>query len=120
MAVNSLRRLLLLSLPATALAQLSPASGAAPLEVRMVARRFVFEPDTVRARVGQPVLLRIGAPEVPMGFSLPDLHVRSDIVPGKEAQVRFTPTQAGSFGFVCDVFCGSGHEQMQGTLEVTA
>ena len=110
------RRYLLLA----TLAPFVPASGAAPLEVRMVARRFVFEPATVHARLGQPVLLRITAPEVPMGFNLPDYAVRADIVPGQEAQVRFTAARAGSFTFLCDVFCGNGHEQMSGTLEVTA
>ena len=110
------RRFLLLA----ALAPLVPAAGSGPLEVRMVARRFRFEPAVIRASVGQPVLVRLTAPEVPMGFNLPDLGVRADIVPGQEAQVRFTPTTAGSFTFLCDVFCGNGHEQMSGTLEVQA
>jgi len=25
----------------------------------------------------------------------------------------------GDFPFHCDVFCGSGHEQMEGTIKVT-
>ena len=119
-APDRLRCLLLLFVPAGALAQLARGAAPAPLEVRMVARRFVFEPDTIHARVGQPVLLRITAPEVPMGLNLPDFHVRTDIVPGKEAQLRFTPTQPGSFAFACDVFCGNGHEKMDGTVEVSA
>ena len=26
-----------------------------------------------------------------------------------------TPTKIGEFTFLCDVFCGSGHENMEGT-----
>jgi cytochrome c oxidase subunit II len=34
------------------------------------------------------------------------------------ATVRLTLDKAGSFVFLCDVFCGSGHEDMSGTLVV--
>jgi cytochrome c oxidase subunit 2 len=55
-----------------------------------------------------------------MGFSLPDFQTRADIVPGKVTRLRFTPDKAGSFTFLCDIFCGSGHETMNGTLNVVA
>lgn len=112
------RRRLLLSGPAFLVAR-APAAPA-PREVHVVARRFVFEPSTIAATVGVPLVLRFTAPEVPMGFNLPDFRQRTDIVPGQEAVVRFTPDRAGSFTFVCDVFCGTGHESMEGTLAVSA
>jgi cytochrome c oxidase subunit 2 len=31
-----------------------------------------------------------------------------------------TPTRTGEFTFLCDVFWGSGHETMDGTLHVVA
>ncbi|MDB5856372.1 MAG: cytochrome-c oxidase [Ramlibacter sp.] len=120
MACDRVRRLLLLAAPAALLAQLPANSAGAPRELRMVARKFAFEPATISVRVGDPVVLRLRAPEVPMGFNLPDFGVRADIVPGQEAVVRFTPDRAGSFTFLCDVFCGNGHEDMSGTLVVTA
>jgi cytochrome c oxidase subunit II len=33
--------------------------------------------------------------------------------------LRLTPDKTGTFTFACDVFCGSGHEDMTGTLIVT-
>jgi len=33
-------------------------------------------------------------------------------------RIAFTPARPGEFEFVCDVFCGSGHEDMTGTLVV--
>jgi cytochrome c oxidase subunit 2 len=34
-------------------------------------------------------------------------------------QLQRTPDKTGTFTFLCDVFCGSGHEDMSGTLIVT-
>ena len=44
----------------------------------------------------------------------------ADIVPGKPVRVPFTPGKTGSFEFACDVFCGSGHEEMTGVIKVLA
>jgi cytochrome c oxidase subunit 2 len=55
-----------------------------------------------------------------MGFNLPDYGVRTDIVPGQEAVLRFVADKPGHFTFLCDVFCGNGHENMSGELVVTA
>jgi cytochrome c oxidase subunit 2 len=34
--------------------------------------------------------------------------------------VRLMPDKVGTFTFLCDVFCGSGHETMNGTITVVA
>jgi cytochrome c oxidase subunit 2 len=51
---------------------------------------------------------------------VPDFKIRATIIPGQTAEVPLTPTKTGEFMFLCDVFCGSGHETMEGTLRVTA
>ena len=88
--------------------------------IQIVARRFIYTPNEISVKVGIPVLMQLTTADVLMGFSLPDFHVRADIVPDKVAEVRFVPDKTGSFEFVCDIFCGSGHESMNGTLTVTA
>ncbi|WP_404992696.1 cupredoxin domain-containing protein [Cupriavidus pauculus] len=93
--------------------------AAAPRVIAMRARRFVFIPDRIVLKPGETVLLAITAEDVIMGFSAPDMHVRADLPPGKAVQVRLTaPTKRGSYGFLCDIFCGSGHESMGGTIDV--
>jgi cytochrome c oxidase subunit II len=57
-------------------------------------------------------------PQFP-GWYLPDFAIRADILPGTTSRLRFTPDKSGEFGFHCDVFCGSGHENMTGTVIVT-
>ena len=34
-------------------------------------------------------------------------------------RVRFVPDRTGEFTFNCDIFCGTGHEEMAGTLTVS-
>ena len=91
----------------------------APRIIDVVAKKFEFVPGEIRVGRGEAVALRFTAPEVPMGFNLADFNLRADIVPGRVTTVQFTADKAGTFTFLCDVFCGSGHEDMSGTLVVT-
>ena len=91
----------------------------APRVIDVVAKKFEFVPGEIRVGRGEAVALRVTAPEVPMGFNLADFNLRADIVPGRVTTVQFTADKAGTFTFLCDVFCGSGHEDMSGTLVVT-
>ena len=89
-------------------------------EVGIAASRFEFTPDTVKARVGQPITLVLTSLDRIHGFKMPEFGVRTDIIPDKETRLTITPTKPGSFTFFCDVFCGDGHEDMSGTLVVEA
>jgi cytochrome c oxidase subunit 2 len=95
------------------------APGAAPRVIPVVARKFVFLPNDITVKKGEPVVLEFTAPEVVMGFYAPALNLRAVIVPGTPAQVAFTPDRAGRYDFLCDIFCGEGHEGMSGHLTVT-
>lgn len=115
MKAPSRRHLLAL---ATVLALPAWVRGASPRVIPVVARKFVFVPDEIRVQAGEAVVLELSAPEVMMGFSAPGLGLRADIVPGQMTRLAFTPRQAGQFAFSCDVFCGSGHEGMDGVIVV--
>ena len=95
------------------------AQSPAPRVIPVVARKFVFLPRDIKLKVGEPVVLEFTAPEVVMGFYAPDLNLRAIIIPGQVAKVPFTPTKAGKFPFLCDIFCGDGHEGMSGEIVVT-
>ena len=87
--------------------------------IKVVAKKFEFLPGEIRVKQGETVTLQFTAPEVPMGVNFADFNLRADIVPGKVSTMQLTPDKTGSFTFLCDVFCGSGHEEMSGTLIVT-
>ncbi len=91
-----------------------------PAEIRISAKKFEFNPNKVSAKVGQPVVLVLTSEDRIHGFKMPDLGVRTDIVPGQETRLTLLPDKPGSFTFFCDVFCGGGHEDMDGTLIVEA
>ncbi|MBF0747587.1 cupredoxin domain-containing protein, partial [Gemella sp. 19428wG2_WT2a] len=66
-----------------------------------------------------PVVLAFTAVDFIHGFFIPDLKIRADLLPGQLTQVRLTPGKAGEYAFLCDNFCGSGHEEMNGKIIVT-
>ncbi|HWK85037.1 MAG TPA: cupredoxin domain-containing protein [Caldimonas sp.] len=115
------RRAMIGAAGALALSSVAALALAAPKPrvIRIVARKFVYVPNEIHVKQGETVVLQLTAPEVPMGFSLPDFNLRADVVPGKPASVQLTPDKGGSFTFLCDVFCGTGHEDMSGMLVVS-
>ena len=97
-------------------------AAAAPKEkvLKVTAKRFEFAPRNITLKKGVPVVLEFRTLDVLMGFNLPDFDVRTDIIPGKVARLHLVPDKAGTFTFLCDVFCGGGHEKMDGQLTVVA
>ena len=94
------------------------ASCASPLRIEAVARKFEFMPAEINAPVGCPVTLILSSLDFTHGFSLPEFELRGDCVPGKTIELAFTPNRIGRFGYVCDNFCGEGHDDMSSVLIV--
>ena len=88
--------------------------------IRVTARKFVFLPREIQLKKGVPVVLELVSADVVMGFNAPDFKVRADIIPGQLARVRLVPEKSGTFVFLCDIFCGEGHEGMSGQIHVAA
>ena len=88
--------------------------------IRITVRKFEFEPRHLALKKGEAVVLEFSSQDVIMGFNLNAFGLRTDIVPGQTRSLRFTPDKTGEFVFYCDVFCGNGHEEMDGMLTVTA
>ena len=117
------RRLLLLALAAAGTAGLGSVlaqGGAGPRVIAITARRFRFEPAEIMLKVGEPVLLEMSSLDFIHGMNIPDLAQRYDLQPGRVTRIALTPSQPGVIDFVCDNFCGDGHEEMHGRLVVQA
>jgi cytochrome c oxidase subunit 2 len=118
------RRMLKSALSATvaagAGAALSVRSQPAERVIKIRAYKFSYEPDEIAVKLNQPVVLEFTSSDVPMGFNLPDFALRATIIPGQTSRVRLVPNKTGTFVFHCDVFCGDGHEEMDGTIRVEA
>jgi len=87
--------------------------------IKITAQKFEYSPHEITLKKGVPVVLELTSLDRLHGFNCPDLNLRSDIPPNKTTRLRVAPEKAGRFDFHCDVFCGSGHEQMTGTFIVT-
>ncbi|MEP7061001.1 MAG: cupredoxin domain-containing protein [Betaproteobacteria bacterium] len=88
--------------------------------IKVLARKFSYSPNQITLKKDVPVVLELTTADVLMGFNAPDFQVRADIIPGQVARVRLVPDRLGTFTFLCDIFCGSGHETMSGTIKVVA
>ena len=86
--------------------------------IQKTAKKFEYSPKDIKVKKDVPVVLEFTSLDRLHGFNCPGLGIRSDIVPGKITQLRFTPGKGGSFPFHCDNFCGLGHEGMTGTITV--
>ena len=113
------RRLFLLLPLASALSGVTWAQPE-PRVIAIRAKKFEYMPSEIELKVGEPVVLELTTEDVHMGFDAPELGLHADIIPGRVARVPFTPSKPGSFEFACDVFCGSGHEDMTGVIKVAA
>ena len=86
--------------------------------VHMTAKKFEYTPNQITLKKGVPVVLEITALDRDHGFKVPELGVRADLKSGRVTRVRIVPDRTGTFEFRCDVFCGSGHEDMSGEIVV--
>jgi cytochrome c oxidase subunit 2 len=91
---------------------------AAPRVIRIHARRFVFTPNRITLAPHERVQFELTAEDTLMGFSIPQFGVRADVPPGTVVKLTAEAGDAGTVPFLCDIFCGSGHETMNGVIIV--
>jgi heme/copper-type cytochrome/quinol oxidase subunit 2 len=99
--------------PATSMTQ--PAASAT---VSIVAQRGKYTPSEIHVPRGVPVTLVLTSLDTTHGFSVPDLDIDAAISPGQPTKVSLNVAKAGQYDFVCDRFCGEGHESMVGKIIV--
>jgi cytochrome c oxidase subunit 2 len=91
---------------------------ATPRVIPVHARKFVFTPNRITLAPHESVIFELTAQDSVMGFSIPQFGVRADVPPGVVVRLPVQANAAGTVDFLCDVFCGSGHETMSGTIVV--
>lgn len=73
---------------------------------------------TMAVPVNRPVELTLRAKDVTHSFSVRELRVKQDAVPGMAIPIHFTATQTGRYEVACVELCGLGHYKMRSVLEV--
>jgi len=64
--------------------------------------------------VDKPVLVNLSSKDVIHSFSLNEMRVKQDAIPGMSIRVSFEATQTGSYEIACAQLCGIGHYRMRG------
>lgn len=67
---------------------------------------------------GKDVRLNIKAQDVIHAFWLPEFRLKQDAIPGRDTEIRFTPTLAGDYPVICAELCGAYHGSMVTRLYV--
>jgi cytochrome c oxidase subunit 2 len=65
-----------------------------------------------------PIKVLMRSKDVLHNFYVPQFRVKMDMVPGTVSYIWFTPTVLGEFEILCAEFCGLGHFNMRGHVEV--
>lgn len=86
--------------------------------IPVVAQRFHYTPGEIVVKRGQTTVLAFTALDFVHGFKVPDLGLRVDLPPGQITKVTLHPDKTGTYDFLCDNFCGAGHEEMNGKIIV--
>lgn len=86
-------------------------------DVYLIARLWQWWP-LLELEQGKSYRLHLSALDYQHGFSLQPENINLQVVPGYEMVVTITPNKAGTYGIVCNEYCGIGHSQMVSRLYV--
>jgi cytochrome c oxidase subunit II len=108
-------------LPPAVASTSAPPQTAEPRTIEVVARRYTFEPAVIEAVEGERLRILVKSGDGLHGFEIKRFKVSKEIPRGSDPIViEFTASEAGKFPILCSVFCGDGHDDMKGTLIVSA
>jgi cytochrome c oxidase subunit II len=101
------------------------AGGAPPRpevkEFTVVAERYKFTPARIEVNQGDTVRITVRSADGTHGFAIKKLKVEKSVPKGGQpVTVEFVADKAGSYPITCSEYCGKGHSQMKGVLEVVA
>jgi cytochrome c oxidase subunit 2 len=74
--------------------------------------------NTLTLPLGRPVIVHLSSRDVIHSFTLNEMRVRQDAVPGMTMRTWFTPVVSGRWDIACSQLCGLGHYRMRGEYTV--
>jgi cytochrome c oxidase subunit 2 len=109
---------ILLSLGVLALGCGKAPSSPPPVRIKVTAKKYQFQPNPIRVKKGDEVLLEVSTADVQHGFHVPGLGIDESIQKNKTAEIRFHAQNAGEYKIECNIICGPGHDDMAGKIIV--
>lgn len=68
--------------------------------------------------VGKPVKLLLSSKDVLHSFYVPNFRIKMDVLPNRYTVAWFEATHVGEYQIFCTEFCGKGHSEMLGKVNV--
>ena len=68
--------------------------------------------------VYQTAVIQLSSRDVIHSFTLNEMRVKQDVVPGMTSRIWFTPIATGDWDIACSQLCGLGHYRMRGEYHV--
>ena len=68
--------------------------------------------------VDKPVIVHLTSKDVIHSFTLTEMRVKQDAIPGLSIPLYFTPIKTGAWEIACAQLCGLGHYRMRGYFTV--
>lgn len=78
----------------------------------------VRENNTLHVPVDTDIKLTMIAQDVIHAFYIPAFRVQYMVVPGRYTQMWFRPTKVGKYHLFCNMYCGTQHSEMGGSVVV--
>lgn len=87
-------------------------------EAYYVSQVFMFTPSKLEIPLGSKVTFYVTSTDVVHGFEIAQTDVNMMAVPGWVNDATHTFNRPGTYLLVCNEYCGIGHQNMYGTIEV--
>ena len=94
------------------------ATGPSQYDVSLVGQAFAWQPERVRVPVDAEVNFYLTARDVIHGWQVENPNLNVEVIPGEVSRLRYTFTEAGTYRVSCNEYCGIGHQNMIGWIEV--
>ena len=102
----------------------APMADHAPTNVKQEDQRTImlhtsnwkFAPNVIRVKQDENVALHLMGIEGNHGIAIPDLGINERMDQGSTKLVTIPTDKPGTYPFFCNVSCGPGHADMEGTL----
>jgi cytochrome c oxidase subunit 2 len=79
-----------------------------------------FTSNELHLPVNRQVLLKMSSLDVIHSFWVPEFRIKQDVVPGRDTELRITPTVMGNYTVRCAELCGLRHAYMERPVMVTS
>jgi len=87
-------------------------------EIYLVAGMWTFDPEEIEIPSGSTVDFYLTSKDVVHGFHINEKGVNMMAIPGTINKITTKFEEAGTYRFVCNEFCGIGHQNMMGRIIV--